>query len=830
MPVSRQQAEELRINVADVDEQTTNRKQAETEVDLERLAAQLRDLQRSSRQFINKQHANDSSYAASSSAYSDDGSQGNDSTGIDTPPTLAASSCPTPTRDSMPRTPSNLSQLTTYFQAPKSASGSARLRTGSPLGLESSSTADLSVPATIPEDGRPSIPQIPHVHQQPKSRLSLAASVVADEPQAEAGAESRPRSSSLIIPASDSPTSSRPRSSSLPEVIDYEHLTNWFQTRDHERDLIVPVTHTNAGLEEEAYVKPEDEIEQIGDEVPPTEAKATRKKLQKRRRPGKTPSEKVSPLGGSQESDTSIWSRAKESFVSTYCPSEAPPLILPSGPSDFEKTLYLKTNRLGLYTFGVFSFLSLSVGMWLFVISFVGFYWFGALVFLLQLYLVISYTVSICGKDYDFEKHKKILEEHPVNPLTAPSVDIYLPCCKEPIEVLENTYRYVKQLVYPQDKLRVYVLDDGASDAVHAMATQYGYEYICREDRPRLKKAGNLRWAFARTEGDFFAIFDADFCPRPDFLQEIIPIHQAKPDTAIVQTPQFFRTSADQSWVEQGAGGVQELFYRVVQVNRNRFGASICVGSNAVYRRAALEEVGGTAEIGFSEDVHTGFYAVNRGWKVRYLPLCLACGICPDTPRAFFSQQMRWCMGSTTLLTNMDFWRSKLNPVQKICYLSGMMYYSAISLSIFINPLPGILMLWIRPQYVRYYNLAFAVPSIVYSIIAIRCWAKARYGFNVQFIMVIQSYAYLTAIKDRLFGRALAWVPSGDTKAHKNNKYRNMRILAWCWSITTVGAVIAGTVYQILRGLPWYDCLPLIVLMLFNLFLAHRFLFWSGKI
>lgn len=135
-----------------------------------------------------------------------------------------------------------------------------------------------------------------------------------------------------------------------------------------------------------------------------------------------------------------------------------------------------------------------------------------------------------------------------------------------------------------------------------------------------------------------------DFCPRPDFLHEVMPIHLARPQTAIVQTPQFFRTTTDQSWVEQGAGAVQELFYRVVQINRNRWGASICVGSNAVYRREALVEVGGTAEIGFSEDVHTGFYALTRGWKVRYLPLCLACGICPDTPRAFFSQQMRWCM------------------------------------------------------------------------------------------------------------------------------------------------------------------------------------------
>nr|POF12949.1 hypothetical protein CFP56_10097 [Quercus suber] len=159
-----------------------------------------------------------------------------------------------------------------------------------------------------------------------------------------------------------------------------------------------------------------------------------------------------------------------------------------------------------------------------------------------------------------------------------------------------------------------------------------------------------------------------------------------------------------------------------------------------------------------------------------------------------------------------------------------MMYYTAISLSIFVSPLPGIMMIWCRPEYVRFYNLAFAIPSIFYSIIAIRAWSKASFGFNAQFVMVIQSYAYLTAIKDRLFGRALAWVPSGDTKAHKNNKYRNMRILACCWMTTVGGLVASGCTYQILRGMVWYDCLPLMLLDAFNLFLAHRFLLWSGKI
>jgi cellulose synthase/poly-beta-1,6-N-acetylglucosamine synthase-like glycosyltransferase len=65
------------------------------------------------------------------------------------------------------------------------------------------------------------------------------------------------------------------------------------------------------------------------------------------------------------------------------------------------------------------------------------------------------------------------------------------------------------------------------------------------------------------------------------------------------------------------------------------------------------------------------FGAVDRGWKVKYVTLCLATGICPNTPRSFFSQQMRWARGSTTLLTTKHFWTSNLTFMQKVCYLCG---------------------------------------------------------------------------------------------------------------------------------------------------------------
>ncbi|KAF8952198.1 nucleotide-diphospho-sugar transferase [Flammula alnicola] len=509
-------------------------------------------------------------------------------------------------------------------------------------------------------------------------------------------------------------------------------------------------------------------------------------------------------------------------------------IILPSPPTDAEKIIYAQTRRVPLYLFGTLSFLSVSTGMWFFAISSRLFYWFGVFVGLIQIYLIISYIVGYAGKDFNVEKHRELVAEHSHPSDKVPLVDIYLPCCHEPLEVLENTYKYVSQLAYPNFK--VYVLDDGGLDTVKALAERYGFNYFSRDNKPHLKKAGNLRWAFARTQGDFFVIFDADFCPRKDFLDEMLPYMNHYPDIAIVQSPQFFRPCGEQTWVEQGASATQELFYRIVQVNRDRWGASICVGSNALYRRAALVEVGGTAEIGHSEDVHTGFYALTRGWKLRYIPLALACGVSPDTPRAFFSQQMRWCSGSTTLLTNPDFWKSDLSIIQKICYMSGMMYYTAAAFMAFLASMPGLLMLWLNPGLVMWYNFAYAFPSLIYSIFVFRLWSRQMYNFNVNFVFVIQQYAYLMAIKDRVFGTTASWVPSGDNKSHiknkkkksGNNKYRNMRILCGLWMFGSASAVTVGVTLRILEGYSWHKFIPLIALDAFNLFISHRFIFYNS--
>src|SRR5262249_15601774 len=252
-------------------------------------------------------------------------------------------------------------------------------------------------------------------------------------------------------------------------------------------------------------------------------------------------------------------------------------------------------------------------------------------------YQVISLPVNFTGRGFDLAAHQAFIRAW--RPRSYPTVDIHLPICGEPIELLRNTWAAVAELIAAYPGLaQAYVLDDGASDEAESLAESFGLCYIRRPDQQLHKKSGNLRYAFAHTSGEFIVILDADFAPRADLLAETLPYMQ-DPAIAIVQSPQYFRGSPAQTWIENSAGASQEAFSRTIQVARNRLGAAICAGTSAVYRRTALEPQGGVTLIPYAEDVHTGLDVRKAGWSMVYLPILLSTGICPDNFDSFVRQQ-----------------------------------------------------------------------------------------------------------------------------------------------------------------------------------------------
>ncbi|MEF3273347.1 MAG: glycosyltransferase [Chloroflexus sp.] len=167
-------------------------------------------------------------------------------------------------------------------------------------------------------------------------------------------------------------------------------------------------------------------------------------------------------------------------------------------------------------------------------------------------------------------------------------VDVFITCYNEPVELVRKTVRAAVAIRYPH---QTYLLDDGASPAMRAMAAEEGCGYITRSVAwrgfDRHAKAGNLINALEQTTGDFILILDADQVPLPHILDRTLG-YFTDPLVALVQTPQhFINVPAGDPF-----GSHAPLFYGPIQQGKDGWNAAFFCGSNAVLRREALARTG----------------------------------------------------------------------------------------------------------------------------------------------------------------------------------------------------------------------------------------------
>jgi cellulose synthase (UDP-forming) len=469
---------------------------------------------------------------------------------------------------------------------------------------------------------------------------------------------------------------------------------------------------------------------------------------------------------------------------------------VPLPPTDAEKYVYDKRRLPVLMIASLVSFSCLLASQTLLLRSTPAMWVLAPAVGFTIIYYVISAIVNVFTKRFSFQEHDQVVTAW--RPSRYPSVDVFLPVCGEPAHVLQNTWANVRDMAraYP-GPVYVHVLDDSPEPTLRRMAMAFRFGYVRRHNRGWFKKAGNLRNAFEHTSADFILILDADFAPRPDMINEMLPYFYTEPKIGIVQSPQFFRVHAGQGWVERGAGTVQELFYRSVQVSRQTHGAAICVGSCAIYRRDALNSIGGTALIEHSEDVHTGFDLKRAGWKLRYIPVALAAGLCPADVNSFFTQQYRWCAGSMSLLGSGKFWQTKLALRARLSYLSGFMYYLHTALFTFVAPLIPIAMLYFFPYRISLANYLLILPSILYNTLIFPLWHRSRYRLDAWTVKMIYGWAHAFAIFDILRGRRMGWQPTGGVA--KKSKTRRVWIGMSVWTGGTAVFWVGGAAYQMLH-------------------------------
>ncbi|UQU62841.1 glycosyltransferase [Couchioplanes caeruleus] len=246
----------------------------------------------------------------------------------------------------------------------------------------------------------------------------------------------------------------------------------------------------------------------------------------------------------------------------------------------------------------------------------------------------------------------------------VPGIDVFITAYGEAPELVRTTVRAARDMTLAH---HTWVLDDGDSDELERICAAEGVGYLRREGGQHAK-AGNVNAALARTTGEYVVILDADHVPEPNFLLEILP-HFVDPDVAFVQSPQSFTNQTN--LVSTGTSEAQRIFYELVCPGKNHFNAAFCVGTNVMFRRAALEEIGGIATGSNSEDIWTSLELHRNGWRSIYVPQVLARGLAPVDVPSYLKQQLRWASGGFEVILRGGLFRrgNGLTMDQRLQYL-----------------------------------------------------------------------------------------------------------------------------------------------------------------
>jgi cellulose synthase (UDP-forming) len=343
------------------------------------------------------------------------------------------------------------------------------------------------------------------------------------------------------------------------------------------------------------------------------------------------------------------------------------------------------------------------------------------------------------------------------------SVDVFITTYGEPIDTIRRT---TAAAIAMHGAHLTWILDDGKSDEVRDLAEELGARYIRRLSNGGAK-AGNVNHALSIASGEYFVIFDADFVPLPDFLIETVPFFSDE-NVAFVQTPQAYGNL--HNVISRGAGYMQSVFYRFIQPGRNRFNAAFCVGTNVIFRRTAILDVGGMYTDSKSEDVWTSLLLHENGWRSIYIPMVLAVGDAPDTVEAYTKQQLRWATGGFEIL----FTHNPFGPKQRKLTLDQRLQY-LVTASFYLTGICPLLLLLVPPLEIyfdlRPMNLSTTIftwllyyAGFYFMQIVLAFYTMGSFRWETLMLATASFPIYVTALINVLTGKEQKWSATGDRR------------------------------------------------------------------
>lgn len=305
------------------------------------------------------------------------------------------------------------------------------------------------------------------------------------------------------------------------------------------------------------------------------------------------------------------------------------------------------------------------------------------------------------------------------------AVTVQLPIYNE-LYVVERLIDAVARFNYPKEKFEIQVLDDSTDETTEIVKgkvnewKENGVDivHIRRENREGFK-AGALKNGLEKAKGDFIAVFDADFIPLENFLQNTIPYFTDE-KIGMVQT-RWEHINRNYSLLTYLQAFGLDAHFSIEQVGRNAGGSFINFnGTGGIWRKECIIDAGNWESDTLTEDLDLSYRAQLKGWKFQYLEDVGSPAELPPVMSALKSQQYRWTKGGAETAKKHvgNVLKSKF-PLSVKWHALFHLLNSAVFISIIVCAITSIPLLLLKPQFPQFKELFWFASLFLVSFVII---------------------------------------------------------------------------------------------------------------
>ena len=347
-----------------------------------------------------------------------------------------------------------------------------------------------------------------------------------------------------------------------------------------------------------------------------------------------------------------------------------------------------------------------------------------------------------------------------------PYVDVLICTYNEPLYLLEKTIAASTNLDYPTHKFKIHVCDDGRRDSLKLLCKKYNVNYISRDNNENL---------------------------------------------AFVQVPQvYYNKDTYQYNLMKNIPNEQDFFMRDIQEARAARNAVLHVGTNALFKREYVDEIGGYPTCSITEDMAVGMLLQSRGYDSVFINEELVLGLSATTFTELVKQRDRWCRGNIQVLKHFNPIFTKGLTLQKIVFILFPLIYLLTRKLIIDSSILTLLNMYIpfiigqilifntlspgnrKLTWAHFYEIAMA-PHLTLSILKEMLFFKTKFNVTLKEIQQDKKqFQFRVALPHIIIVLVtiIAWIVSTHSLI-ENNIHLQAYLLNIVWSIYNfIGAII----------------------------------------